>query len=235
MYADLTIIRYPRWFIPMALLAMAIHRLPLWRNKTIGFYKLLGSGKNGTFDKVPDLQQWGIFSLRKAEVEVSEANVLRSLYGKFISVWFRLFNCETFTILLRARQGHGEWDGKELFKGVRPLNEDQGRIATLTRATIRARKLKYFWRNVAPAASGMVDANGFVCSFGIGEVPWIKQATFSVWESEEQMKNFAYSMREHAEVIKKTREGNWYSEELFARFDILGSFGTVKGINPLHK
>jgi hypothetical protein len=31
--------------------------------------------------------------------------------------------------------------------------------------------------------------------------------------------NYAYQNPKHAEMVKKTRELQWYSEELFARFE----------------
>jgi hypothetical protein len=92
----------------------------------------------------------------------------------------------------------------------------------LTRATIRLNKLKYFWQNVAPVANAMSTAEGFITSYGVGEIPWIKQATFSIWENKKAMQNFAYGMKVHAEVIKKTKKQNWYSEEMFTRFRVMG-------------
>ncbi|MEO5944942.1 MAG: spheroidene monooxygenase, partial [Ferruginibacter sp.] len=65
MQVSLTIIRYRKIFVPFAFFAMAIFRLPLWLNKNISFYKLMGSGKNGTFDKTPDLQQWAILTVQQ--------------------------------------------------------------------------------------------------------------------------------------------------------------------------
>jgi heme-degrading monooxygenase HmoA len=79
----------------------------------------------------------------------------------------------------------------------------------------------------------MTDAPGYITSFGVGEAPVYRQATFSVWESMEHMKAFAYGSKQHAEVIKKTRSEGWYSEELFARFRIIESKGTINGIDPL--
>jgi len=214
----------------MAFLSMAIFRLPLWLNKKYSFYKLMGCGKNGTFDKIPDLNQWAIMLVHKGQL-VENNNV--SILGNFISIWIRLFAKESFTILLNPIAGHGKWDKLEPFGKLDGKVEYQGRVATLTRATIRLNKMKFFWKHVAPVASQMADAKGFIFSAGIGEVPWIKQATFSVWESVEDMKSFAYSMKEHSEVVKKTRTENWYSEDLFVRFSITDSFGTINGINPL--
>ncbi len=89
--------------------------------------------------------------------------------------------------------------------------------------------------NVQAAAAPLPGAAGFIMSVGIGEVPWIKQATFSVWQSKQQMKQYAYGMKQHAQVIGKTRKEKWYSEELFVRFKILGTSGTLKGTNPLQE
>ena len=220
MYVSLTIAKYRSAFVPFALFAMALHRLPLWLNKNISFYKLMGTGRNGTFDKRPDWKQWGILAVHR-QGNVNEIDAVKDLYGKFIAKWFRLFHAELTTYLLEPLEGHGEWDNKKPFGDVFIQQPYEGPIAVLTRATIKLSKLKYFWAHVAPVAARMHDAKGFIRSYGIGEIPWIKQATFSIWESREDMKAFAYGMKEHAEVIKKTRQQKWYSEELFMRFRII--------------
>ena len=46
------------------------------------------------------------------------------------------------------------------------------------------------------------------------------------------MKSFAYQMKDHAEVVVKTKKEKWYSEELFVRFKPLNSSGKMKGILP---
>lgn len=236
MPATLTILRYRKRFIPFALLAMALFRLPLLFNKKSSFYKLLGSGKNGTFDKKPDWQQWGILSVVRPQTiipELESKELLCQLYGSFIAKWIKFFNCETWTIILEPIEGHGQWDGKKVFGELPLKTEYEGQIAILTRATIRLSRLKNFWKHVDAVASQMAGAKGFVCSLGIGEIPWIKQATFSVWQSKEDMKNFAYQLKDHTEVIRLTRQEKWYSEDMFVRFIIIGSVGTIRGINPL--
>lgn len=236
MTAILTIIRYPRRYIFFAVLAMAIHRIPLFFNRNISFFKLMGCGKNGTFDKHPDWQQWGIFSVYKSPLQfeaLTVSTVIQHLYGKFISKWYRLFNCEIWTIFLEPIEGHGRWNRTEPFGPLAKQSAYNGPIAILTRATIRISKLKAFWQNVDGVAKEMVKARGFITSIGIGELPYIKQATFSLWETKDAMKQFAYQLKQHAEVIQKTRKENWYSEELFVRFVPLKTLGTIRRTDPL--
>jgi hypothetical protein len=239
MTVSLTIITYRRRYIFFALSAMGIFRLPLWMNKHISFYKLLGTGKNGTFDKDPDWKQWGILAVHSESLPAEP--MVQDMYGKFIAGWLRFFKCELKKYLLEPLEGHGSWDNKKPFGDVLIPQKHAGRIAVLTRATIKLSKLKYFWTNVAPVAAKMKAAKGFINSYSIGEVPWVKQATFSTWESKEDMIAFAYGMKEHAEVIKKTRQQKWYSEELFMRFKIIGEFirdcqgdPAMKRENPNH-
>ena len=99
MLVTLTIIRYPKKYITFALIAMAAHRLPLVFNKNISFYKLLGCGKNGTFDKHPDWQQWGILTVQNASTDIEgfdTVSLINNLYGSFINKWLHFFNCETW-------------------------------------------------------------------------------------------------------------------------------------------
>ena len=237
MTVTLTILRYRKRFIPFALLSMMLFRLPLWLNKKISFWKLLGSGKNGSFDKDPDWQQWGVLAVSSTQwtvgspesVDLESKQLYKELYGSFIAGWIKLFNCEVWTIFLEPVEGHGSWDGKKIFGELPVRTEYEGKIAVLTRATIRLSRLKKFWANVNSVAEQMSNAKGLIGSLGIGEIPWIKQATFSIWESKEAMKEFAYQMKEHTEVIRKTRAEKWYSEDMFTRFKIIGTIGTIRG------
>ena len=245
MICSITIVRYPKWLAWAGFLSMAIFRLPLVFKKQIGFWKLMGTGKNGSFDKTPDLSQWAILVVDKPqffpqdqdwkslEEPAAASNYLKNRYGAFITAWWRLFNCEIWTIVLEPIEGHGLWDGNQPFGPVPIKSDYEGPIAILTRASIKLNKLKDFWDNVDQVANSMAGAPGFLHSFGIGEVPWIKQATFSIWTSKAAMKAFAYQMQEHTNVIAKTRREKWYSEDLFMRFKPLASFGKLQGVDPL--
>ena len=227
MIVSLTIVRYRKLFIPFALMAMAIHRLFMRLQKGCTFWKLLGSGQNGTFDLQPDWQQWGLLAVWQSREDFDSFHTQSP-----VVYWWTLFGVERWTILLSPLQSHGKWDTKEPF-----LAQDDpsyaGPIAVLTRATIRLNKLKNFWSNVDDVANLMATAPGYITSLGIGEAPFYRQATFSVWQSLDDVKAFAYKSREHSEVIRKTRAESWYKEELFARFKPLATFGTIKGQNPL--
>jgi heme-degrading monooxygenase HmoA len=155
------------------------------------------------------------------------------LYGTFIPVWWKFFKCSVWSMVLQPIEGHGTWDGKEVFGSLPRNSAYEGMIAVLTRATVRLNRLQTFWQHVDGVAKHMATSEGFITSLGIGEVPWIKQATFSIWENKESMKTFSYKMREHTEVIRKTREENWYSEDMFVRFKVIASIGTINNRNPL--
>ncbi len=267
MICIITIVRYPKYLGFFGVLSMALFHFTLFFNKKISFYKLMGSGKNGTFDIHPDWRQWAILTvtdkleiqntkldvrntkleIRNTKLEVQNTKLevrstkfevqstkfetqnereimfeINAINGNFINRYFKFFNCTKKVLLLKPISTHGTWDGKEIF-GKMPHNQNSftGKIAVLTRASIRLNKLKSFWQNVPLVANQMEGANGLITSYGIGEVPFIKQATLSIWDNIDDMKNFAYKMKEHQTVIQKTRKENWYSEEMFTRFEVI--------------
>ena len=193
----------------------------------------MGSGKNGTFDIVPDIQQWALIVCLKPGYTLPPAHedLINSVYGKFIAGWYKFFRIQQWIVVLEAIEGHGLWDGKEVFGSLPKSTAYEGMIAVLTRATVRLSRLKNFWKHVASAAAPLSTTQGFIHSIGIGEVPWIKQATFSIWQSKQSMKNYAYQAHQHQAVIQKTRKENWYSEEMFVRFIVLESYGNLEAHN----
>ncbi|MFM6976434.1 MAG: DUF3291 domain-containing protein [Sphingobacteriaceae bacterium] len=230
MIVSLTLIRYRKIAIPLALLAMAIHRIPLILRKNCSFWKLMGCGKNGSFDLNPDWQQWGLLAAWETE------NDFEKFYQhSFIGKWWRFFSQEQWTILCEPLSSHGEWNGKAPFGHPDVDQNYQGPVAVLTRAEIRLSKLKAFWANVGHVSQMMAKAPGYQYSVGIGEAPFYLQATFSVWDDLDKVKAFAYQSAEHASVIRKTRKEDWYKEELFARFKPLKTLGKIQQSNPLEK
>jgi hypothetical protein len=74
-----------------------------------------------------------------------------------------------------------------------------------------------FWKYVPTSEEGLDGNEGLIYTKGVGEVPIIQMATFSLWKDFESV-NSSPINKQHKEAIKKTREYEWYSEELFSRF-----------------
>src|SRR5436305_1774976 len=159
MFCTLIIARYPKYLGVFGFFSMMIFRLPLMFNNKIKFWKLMGSGKNGTFDIKPDFNQWALLY----------TTVQHSAYiPPFIKNYFEFFKCDVKQIIMQPVEGHGLWDGKKVFGELSNQNNYNGIIAILTRATIRINRLKNFWKNVDAVAEKMKTAPGLIFSYGIG-------------------------------------------------------------------
>ena len=131
---------------------------------------------------------------------------------------------------MNPTSARGIWSGTAPFQ---PETLSRGPIAALTRATIRPRHLLRFWKRV-PDISSVIGADPNVAfKIGIGELPWLHQVTFSIWPDEAAMAAFARHDGPHARAIHAVRSGDWFAEELYARFRVTKSIGSWNGTNPL--
>jgi spheroidene monooxygenase len=201
---------------------MGFARRPLRRIPGIGFHKLFGTGTGEGFTPRPNLGVYAILAtwpdLQTARRAVSESGVFES---------YRRHAAESATIYLSAIASRGAWDGGAPFAldGARPT----GLMAVLTRATIRKRHVLRFWRE-QPDISGTVRGEAHMAfKIGMGEVPFLQQVTFSVWDDAEAMKAFAYRSATHGEAVRRVRQGGWFREELYARFAVLLTEGRWNG------
>jgi len=194
--------------------------------KGLTFGKLLGSGGKTGFSIFPN---FGLYAL--VCVWESESLCQDFLQNHFISLNFKKKSKEYQHIFLNSLSSHGKWDGQEPFEN--PKTKTNNAIAVITRAKIKLNRLWQFWRFVRPASRDMQNKEGLFFSVGIGELPFIQQATFSIWKNTEKMVEYAYKSPQHKKVIQKTRELNWYSEELFARFEVIATEGNMKAFEQL--
>ena len=100
-------------------------------------------------------------------------------------------------------------------------------VAVITRATLRISKLISFGNLSLLLAWQLKNAEGVIYFKGIGEWPFIQQATLSIWKSIDHVNKFAYSNKTHLKIIEKTRKQKWYSEDLFARFQVISDTGFI--------
>ena len=90
-----------------------------------------------------------------------------------------------------------------------------------------------FWRRVPNISTVIGQDPNVAFKIGIGEVPLLHQVTFSIWPDASSMARFARTDGPHARAIRAVREGDWFMEELYARFRVVATSGTWNGVAPL--
>jgi heme-degrading monooxygenase HmoA len=213
--------------VPAALLRMAADRRPLRRTPGLRFAKLLGTGSGRTFTvRDADPRRWALLT-----VWDDDAAAGAFADGDVVRRWRRLAD-EEWTARLRPLAARGRWSRREPFG--RPARQRwDGPVAALTRARLVPRKALAFWRAVPPVSGDLHRSPGLRLALGVGEAPIGLQGTVSVWESAAALNAFAYGRAPHAAVVARTAREGWYAEELFARFGLVSSSGTVAGRDPL--
>jgi heme-degrading monooxygenase HmoA len=236
--------RVPRHRVPSALGRMATDRLRLARTPGLRFHRLLGTGDGRTFDlRDADLRTWGVLTVWE-DAEAAEAYRAHSAVA---AGWRRIAD-EAWRADLRLLASRGRWSGEEPFGTPAPApapapaadpaslpGGGHGPVAALTRARLRPARMATFWRSVPPVNAALRAQDGLRLAIGIGEAPVGLQGTFSVWQSADALTAFAYRGAAHRKVIEATPRENWYREELFARFAVERTTGTIFGSDPCRR
>ena len=213
--------------VPRAVLRMGLDRPRVRRTPGLRFAKLLGTGNGRTFTvRDADPLRWGLLATWTSP-EAARAFEERSPVARG---WAALAD-ESWRADLRPVAARGTWSGREPFGDPRPVRSE-GPVAALTRARLRPAAAAGFWRSVPPVSADLRDRPGLRAAVGIGEAPLGLQGTFSLWESGRAVREFARGPA-HADVVARTGPERWYAEELFARFDVLATAGTLDGRDPL--
>ncbi len=194
----------------------------------IKFYKLMGSGKGRGFNPFPDWSTYALLIIWENEKSANDFFKNAKLFQKYKNQ-----TAERWTIFMKNILARGKWSNQNPFDLHPDLDEKNELLCIITRATIRWQKLYSFWKYVPTSEKPLAKNDGLIYTKGIGEVPVLQMATFSIWKNMEALKKFAYQSEAHRVAIQKTRELDWYSEEMFCRFQPYKSIGTWGGENPL--
>jgi hypothetical protein len=198
------------------------------RSERMPFGLMLGTGSGRGFGIFPNWERYALLtcwhSPEDAEAFLSQSSFARELQQRSKERW---------TVLMQPVISKGTWAGKNpFFPHAASLSATEP-LVVLTRATIHLKRLPEFWKYVPQVSESTEHTPGLLFKTGIGEVPLVQQATVSLWKDQQSLDAFAYKMKQHRTVVGLTRTRNWYSEELFARFRPLQSWGTLEGQNPL--
>lgn len=207
-----------------AFLMMGLARFGLKKIKNLEFWKLFGSGTGEGFTPIPNFSVYGLLCVWESEAAARSALLDEGLFKKYLSR-----ASHTSTIFMEPVSSRGQWSGSQPF--IPKKDNPKEFVAVLTRATVRWSKLKSFWKE-APGISDRIGTDKNVMfKIGLGEVPVRQQLTFSIWKNLSHMKKFAHQTGAHKDAILKVREGNWFSEELYARFNVIEVKGNFSEFN----
>lgn len=173
------------------------------------FSKVMGSGYDGGFGIKPSASRQALFCLF-----VNEAAADKFLASP-VTKSYAVRSVEFCTAKLRAYSCKGTWAGRSI--AVTAHAPADGPIATLTRASIRPTSARQFWRMQPASEVSLSQAKGCLLATGVGEAPFFRQATFSLWTSVDAMDAYARSGA-HLAAIKAAYNGAFFSESMFARF-----------------
>lgn len=203
--------------ILFAFVAMALDRFILRTSSNVGFFKSLGTGKGETFTPMDaNVLRWGL---------IAEVNDTYAFDHSFVIRQWRKNCTDEFRAIIEPISSHGKWAKQEPF--VASVKEWTGPVVAITRARIKWHQNLRFWSSVPPVTMSLKSAPGLISAIGIGEAPIGLQGTFSLWESGEAIKNFAYKGAAHQKAIADTSTYKWYSEELFSRFAVREIRGSI--------
>lgn len=192
------------------------------KDSQIPFFKMMGTGADRGFSMFPNFSAYlmlCVFDSEEAALEFKQTEFYQSYLKNSI---------EYLELALTNIKVHGRWSGKTPFEEAAVEFTENTPIAVITRASIKPAQLWRFWFKVPKVAHDIKEKSLF--AIGMGEIPLLEQATFSIWKNKAAMMDWAYQQK-HKQVIKATKVHDWYSEELFSRFVITNVSGSFKGFD----
>lgn len=190
--------------------------------------KVMGSGHGGGFSLRPSATHQGLictFSHLDLAQNFLESPAVQAYRSRARECW---------TGVLAVQSARGHWDKQawhatshQALAGQAGLNA-QAPLAVLTRASILPTKAMAFWRYAPAAQTDLNQASGCLLAMGLGEVPLVRQCTFSLWEDTATMLQYA-QQGAHQAASAAAYKHQFFSESLFVRMQVLQMSGVWQG------
>jgi len=257
----LTVWGVPTRRVPSALARMGLDRRRLHGRPGLRFAKLLGTGDGRTFTlRDADPRHWALLTVWD---DTPDGAADADRFAATTHHRWDAISDERLDVTMSPIASRGRWAGREPFGstfvpgGREPVQGAGGRepagqpghgtrrpggavgrpsagaVASITRARLRPPRAVSFWRAVPPVSADLTTVTGLALAIGIGEAPIGLQGTFSLWQSNAALNDFAHRRPAHQDVVRRTEPERWYAEELFARFAVRSITGTFGGRTPL--
>lgn len=209
-----------------AMASLGRNRLGLRSVEGLEFWRLMGTGKGNDTSPSVDMRRTAFFAVWSDERQYEHFMANHPVALRWVN------EVESWSVRLKVVGGGGTWRGVKVVDQIEHVSTT-GPIAVVTRANVRIRAWRSFGLAGGPVNADLRRAEGLIDVVGIGEAPVGKLATFSLWQSADHIERWAYGSADHIEVMRRTREEGWYSEEMFVRFVPYASEGTWDGRDPL--
>ncbi len=194
------------------------------------FAKVMGSGHGGGFSLRPSASHQGLITVFEHPDQAHD--FLSSPYVAACHERAR----ESWSAMLSVDSARGEWDGQAWART--PVAPDASSVldehsspalplAVITRASIRPAKTMAFWRYAPAAQADLERSPGCLLAMGLGEVPLVRQCTFSLWRNTASMLAYAHTGA-HQTAIEAAHRNGFFSESLFLRMRVLSQQGRWK-------
>jgi spheroidene monooxygenase len=206
---------------------MGFARLMLPRISGLTFWKLMGTGAGDGFSTKPN---FGVYTILCVWDDAQSASL--ALNAKQPFTGNAKHSTDHVHLTLSPTQARGDWAGGHPF-GTDVFAAPEGPVVALTRATIRLKHLRQFWRRVPAISDAIQDETTRHFMMGMGEVPWLHQVTFSIWSDGDAMRAFSLTSPTHGEAVRQAYQKGWFKDQLFARFNVIGIEGKWPELDKL--
>lgn len=188
--------------------------------------KVMGSGHSGGFGLRPSATHQGLictFSHVGYAQQFLDSAAVQAYSSRARECW---------TGLMTVQSARGHWD-KQAWQASTPealgdSDSPQGPFAVITRASIVPSKAMAFWRYAPAAQAELKQSPGCLLAMGLGEVPLVRQCTFSLWKDTSAM--LAYAQQgAHQLASAAAYKHQFFSESLFVRMQVLRMSGVWQG------